>query len=438
MLKLIIHKYQKQILLALGVIILTLAYVINIFDINHYQKGPTYFPKFQKDSENLVLVSVLAKNYTKAQTEPYGLSLLRGHKNNKIIFLDGDLKEASEKLDPDDINNIRPYDSLVGIQGHIVNFFYRLGIKKISVFRWANALLTAAVLVAICYMIYKTYNGLLAGVFFVTFALSPWVTAFGSNLYWASYLWFLPLLLVFIYQYLPQNKRIKRYSLLALIGLSIFVKSLAGYEYISSIMIIAVIPIILDFFKSKAKHIKIQNVKAFIQISLVMIFGFILAFGVHASMRGNGDILTGAQIIYNHDVKRRMSVGEYHNDKIAKLNEAKNASMINTVRRYVSFNTPLLTGLINGNSFMPLVIVSFLFLVVDAMKNYQKVKLELIVWILTLLAPLSWYILAKPHSYIHTHMNYVLWYFGFIQVTLYVIVKRALLFIKNFKLERGA
>lgn len=61
MFKLIIHKYQKQILLALGVVILTLAYAINLFDINHYQKGPTYFPKFQKDSENLVLVSVLAK-----------------------------------------------------------------------------------------------------------------------------------------------------------------------------------------------------------------------------------------------------------------------------------------------------------------------------------------------------------------------------------------
>jgi hypothetical protein len=28
-------------------------------------------------------------------------------------------------------------------------------------------------------------------------------------------------------------------------------------------------------------------------------------------------------------------------------------------------------------------------------------------------APLSWYVLAKPHSYIHTHLNFVVWYLPF-------------------------
>ena len=38
---------------------------------------------------------------------------------------------------------------------------------------------------------------------------------------------------------------------------------------------------------------------------------------------------------------------------------------------------------------------------------------------------LSWFILGKAHSYVHTHMNYVLWYFGFIQICLYIIIKFA-------------
>ena len=38
------------------------------------------------------------------------------------------------------------------------------------------------------------------------------------------------------------------------------------------------------------------------------------------------------------------------------------------------------------------------------------------------LATISWFVLAKAHSYIHTHMNYVLWYFGFVQVCLYILI----------------
>lgn len=39
-----------------------------------------------------------------------------------------------------------------------------------------------------------------------------------------------------------------------------------------------------------------------------------------------------------------------------------------------------------------------------------------------LLAPMSWFVLAKSHSYVHTHMNFVLWYFGFIAIMIYMII----------------
>lgn len=437
-LKKIIQKHKKRLLLVLGVVVLFLAYAINLFDINNSNRGVTNFPKFQKDSENLVVTSVLARNYTKVQFGSYGLGFLKDNKAHRYVFVEEDVTAAKQRFSQTDIQTIRPYKSLVGVQGYVISFFYRLGIRKFVIFRLITALLLALVLVVICYMIYKKYNGLLAGICFVTFALSPWLTAFARNLYWMSFLWFLPLLLVFVYQQTKTSELVKKRVLLGLIGAVIFIKSLGGYEYLSSIMIIAVTPIVLDFFKLKTKAAKLQTVKTFMQISVVMVLGFVLAFTLHASMRGEGNIVSGAKDIYEKDIKRRLSVGQFHSNELAVLNKSKQISTIEVLKKYASFDTQLLTGLIGGNSFMLLVVSSFLFLVVDAMKNYQKVKLELIVWILTLLAPLSWYILAKPHSYIHTHMNYVLWYFGFIQVTLYVIVKRALLFIKNFKLERGA
>ena len=44
-------------------------------------------------------------------------------------------------------------------------------------------------------------------------------------------------------------------------------------------------------------------------------------------------------------------------------------------------------------------------------------------FIVFLCTTLSWFVLGKAHSYIHTHMNYVLWYFGFVQISIYIIIK---------------
>jgi hypothetical protein len=34
-------------------------------------------------------------------------------------------------------------------------------------------------------------------------------------------------------------------------------------------------------------------------------------------------------------------------------------------------------------------------------------------WV-SILAPLSWFIIFKAHSYIHTHMNYIVWQMPFV------------------------
>lgn len=435
-LKFKIQKYKKFILLVAGILILTLVYSINFFDISNIDGKVVYFPKFQKDSENLIIASVLTKNYTDFHIDPYGLAILRNNETNIYVPVDEEIDAAKQKINQTEVNNIKPYKSLVGLQGHVVNFFYRLGIKNFSIFRLGSAFLTAVVLIGICYMIQKNYNTLLASIFFVTFALSPWITAFARNLYWAVFLWFLPLLLVFIYQQMHNPQKIKQRLVLVLICFAVFVKSLCGYEYLSAIMIIAVIPIILDFFKTKKRIEKIEAIKNFLKISIVMVVGFMLAFIIHANMRGNGNIIDGAKDIYRQDVERRLSVGKYYNEDVAILNESKKISTVEVLKKYISFETPLLIGLIGGGSFTLILVASFLFLVSDLLKDCKKIKFDLILWLLMLAAPLSWYILAKPHSYIHTHVNYVLWYFGFIQVSLYVIVKRALLFIKNFKGEK--
>lgn len=51
------------------------------------------------------------------------------------------------------------------------------------------------------------------------------------------------------------------------------------------------------------------------------------------------------------------------------------------------------------------------------LSHYKKINLALVVsLLLSILAPLSWYILAKGHSYIHVNINYILWYVPFLLI----------------------
>ena len=50
--------------------------------------------------------------------------------------------------------------------------------------------------------------------------------------------------------------------------------------------------------------------------------------------------------------------------------------------------------------------------VADSFFKYFPIALMAILWV-SLAAPLSWFIIFKGHSYIHTHMNPIVWYMPF-------------------------
>jgi len=52
-------------------------------------------------------------------------------------------------------------------------------------------------------------------------------------------------------------------------------------------------------------------------------------------------------------------------------------------------------------------------------------------YLVFLMATLSWLILAEGHSVIHGFLNSVLWYFGFVQICLYMIIDRVIKFLKG-------
>ena len=199
--------------------------------------------------------------------------------------------------------------------------------------------------------------------------------------------------------------------------LSIFIKSLCGYEYLSTIVLFALSVFFIAPFLENNCIPKSRLLKYTVIIFGLSIFGFLLAIAIHSLLRGEGDLLLGLKNIYEQDVLRRTFGGD-----ATKFNpvyaDSFNASFLNVIFKYIfMWQTDLVKGIF-GIFFVVLIIINIIMLL--KFKKSNSKNLNIAMFIIFLLPALSWYFLGKSHSYIHTHMNFVLWYFGFVAVLIYI------------------
>ena len=326
------------------------------------------------------------------------------------------------------------YESQIGLQGMIFKSFPKTLVmnEATTVYKIILAALYAVVISLICYGIYKKYNIRFAMVFYGVSLLAPWMIGYSTNLYWVEFTWFLPTLLGIYCANHIESKRARVMSYICVM-LAIFLKSACGYEYISTIMMGAIVFLLTDMtvaiIERKDKAIIMRLFKTIFMIGVFAVAGFALALAVHGYMRGDGDVYAGLRAIYYNDVLRRthgdpnMFQGVYA--------DSLNASIIRVLLRYLLFDTPLILG-VPGILFIPLIAISFMALAYGVWKKKDN-KEMLVLYIWMGFASVSWFVLGKSHSYIHTGMNFVMWYFGFMQIMFYSIIEMVYRFIKERK-----
>lgn len=161
--------------------------------------------------------------------------------------------------------------------------------------------------------------------------------------------------------------------------------------------------------------------RTIILMGIMALLGFVAAISIHAPMRGDGSIIEGIKTIFREDILRRTS-GANLNDMDPVLWPSLNASVWETFCKYFHFKTEIVAG-INGNLFPLLCMVPLIIFGYEI--KYKKENAEHIaMYIIFFFAATSWFCLAKGHSFIHTPMNFVLWYFGFVQICFYVIIEK--------------
>jgi len=380
-----------------------------------------FFDGFQRDSESLVVGSIVAEKFG-IDKHGFNLGII---KNDKDVDLGYGLL-GKQSLDERLV--FTSYKSQYGIQGvvfsKIAKFF---GFTKVSQLQSINSIFFAIVVVSLFFLYKRIYDNRFAMIFLIVMISSPWIISFASNLYWSPFLWFLPALFSAI-MYLTKGV-LFRSILLFGIGFAVFIKSLAGYEYLSTITLFTgSVFVVAPYFKHSNREVP-GNLKMFFLVFVVCVIGFICALLVHANMRGDS-IISGLKNILEEDVKRRTYGDPSLFDPVYKA--SLESSSIDVLKAYIiNWKTSLITWL-PGSLFKYLVVIAIVGIYLKFSTKHISRHRDAFLFLFFFITPVSWFILAKGHSYIHTHMNYVLWYFGFIQALIYVCLNTVIAFFLNF------
>ena len=343
---------------------------------------------------------------------------------------------SEEKIDPSVIS-LAPYSSNFGIQGIIFSKLYDIVKGERSILYMANAALFAFVIIALSTLYSRIFPKPFPVIFFLSISLSPWMTSFANNLYWISFSWLLPA--IFSAGFLLSKSTLYKWLWLILLYFAFLFKCLAGYEYISTIILFAAAPYIYLLLLGNKNANHPSSFKAIMLVCIIGVAGFTTALLIHANTRGTS-ILAGLQSIYELDVKRRTygNPSDFGQESFAALS----SSPIDVLRTYiVSWRTELIR-FFSGSTFVVLLSGAVL-TIISRIYLFKKINnSDFALFIAFILPPVSWLVLAKGHSGVHTHMNFVLWYFGFVAAIFHICLNGLKIIIfstytwaKNSRLE---
>ena len=403
--KLMIDKLKKLILFSA----VTLAVRAFLFIKSYNENIDPY-------SEALVLSqAVIAENDIQKFYEDFGLGIIYPSRRPSTIYnYDAEyitnILYSQQDFSQDDLSYIE-YKSQVGLQGIAVRYLFKyfdfMSVGKLYIL---YTVLLSGVLVLISHQLTIKYNIYFGASFLAVSLIYPTISRFARNLYWAEFLWYIPILLGLMCLNYPG----RRFIIYPLIFISIFIKCLCGYEFLSSILISEVMFIICDFIICKQN--RKQLFKTFAAVSAISLSAFAAALLIHAYMYGGSDgIFTGLSEIFREIVQKRTYGSADNFEQI--LSESLNSSVFTVLAKYFTFE-------ILGKVISIVTVVTAGLVLYKVINKQEEYIMQAVLFVLSLLSPLSWLILAKSHSYVHISLNISLFALGYMQVCGYILVKR--------------
>jgi hypothetical protein len=377
-------------------------------------------PWFQVDGESSAIAMISAGKYDfDISSTKYGINIMFAVGKEQTWDTWNYLDAYRIYADPKLYAGILPYSSQIGLQGWVCYYFGKTKITNPLLFlRIGCCLLLSLIISLICYQLYLKYGLLLSFSFYLVSICSPWIRNLSGIIYWVEFTWFIPMLLGLI----CLNNLNKRVWLYPLFFLAILVKTACGYEYLPVIMLSSIMFLVVELIWSVKKNKKESKLlfKAIFGVGIFSLLGFALALVIHSYLRRDGNILAGIEDIYRNTALRR-TVGVIGNTE---LPEAVYASAFDVLKMYLrNYKTGVSNNTTGRYALVLLIVFPVCILFRKIMKRQRILNRDMYLFIFSFITCILWFVLAKQHSFIHLHINYVMWYMGFIQIGTYLILK---------------
>jgi hypothetical protein len=298
-----------------------------------------------------------------------------------------------------------PYRSHFGLQGI---FFSALDLIdplprtwRIGFYHFLASLMSVGALIWIADILRRRFGWAAFWGFLIPLAIEPMLTAMAPNLYWVVGSWFAPMAIAMLLADEEDPRR--RWYLIAAAFAFFLLKFLCGYEFTSTVILAAAVGCLLGVKESSERPSRILKNVAWIVTAGIA--GFAVAILAHAAKEGSFAVIVQ---------KAALRVTGDSPILADELIVGKFASVKSVIWRYLEGNDITLVK----NFGIPLglfVVVAILALMDRKVIWYlgndrRKLHILALAFLASLAAPLSWFAIAKGHSFVHPHIDMILWY----------------------------
>lgn len=329
---------------------------------------------------------------------------------------------------PVDAAQFRPYTHQSGLQGwalgilnKIFSVFEDNGLTRESMLYTTNSILFYAATLCICLAVGRSVGWIPALAWLVSVIFAPWPQRGMKDLYWCLWTWWLPALAGIGLCAAAQKREKTPWWCYLLVFSACLVRCMCGFEFISTFLILCEIPLVYCWAQSLCAHRKAEIwVKRMVSTGLSALGGVVMALGIwflqgvacFGSASESWANLTEAvtsRVSLTDNAVQQVSVGQVLHRYLAEVKEP-----------LLQFG-PLTVGLLPlGAAVLAAFALCALVLMHRGGSGRELFPLFSI-WVLSFIAPLSWMILSKVHSYVHVHLIPMLWHFAFVPMSCMVL-----------------
>ncbi|MBU1565771.1 MAG: hypothetical protein KJ630_09090 [Proteobacteria bacterium] len=417
---------SKSIFFIASVVVLTLGFYNNFWGTADSDE----FGYFQKDSESLVIgrlalaqkQGIFSQGGFLCRIEPVYPANCTPKQRNEL-FAQREANQYSVYLSRIDTGIYTNYASQMGFQGMCYAILDKiLGFKtttKIEILYLITSLMSAIAMSLIILWISIQFGIIKSTIVLLLMVFAPSLTLFGRNLYWVVWAFYIPFITSIFLLNSEVKLNISTKRIVVLTFISVAIKCLfTGYEFITTVLIMLTTPY---FFYAVFQKWEITFfIRRLLIVSASALAGVLSVMTVHiVQISTNIPDVNGLGYIIGKFIHRTSSpdvVSErfepgFAYDRISIISKYLNLKALSfpKVVDFFSFNISFAQLILIFLICSVLAFISENISPIIARNRRLHVALVSFLWV-SFLAPFSWLIIFKQHSYVCIHQNHIVWY----------------------------